>query len=958
MSDWSPPDDAQLALLQAQAARQENRTYFFDRLENPEWVAPLAERGFFDAAPGQVHDPEQGTIRFVPWPEGRYLVRMAPLAPDAVLAVLEALPPPDNPVATQTALEIAGALPDGHFGRLAPAILRWLRVRLDHRFADQFADEAAATISRLARIGDVDTGVQAAKALLRLERLTVREGSGETHEAASLLPPEPVSQLSGWAYGAAIEQFLPGFVDAAGLDAVKAFSALLNDALRLLGRQGDSAEGAHYSYVWRPAVEDHAQNSDHDPASILVSAVRDAADRFASVSADALEAVVTQLEKATSLHRRIALHVLAHAQGGAALVTERVGDRGLFDDYRLRHEYAALLRLRFGDASDEARRRFLDWIDDGPDLESFRRQRAGSDEAAIGKDDESGYVACWQRDWLSYVVDHLDDATAALYRSHVERYGSPEHPDFLVWTTADSGPDSPVSKGEMVTWPPSRVVEYLQAWRPDAERRHFSASMEDLGRVVQGVVAERASEFVAVADSLATLDPTYVRHCLSGFESAVKGGEQLDWEGVLGLMSSVVGHPFEADSDEPDWDRDPGWRWARREVASLIQAGTGDRDNRIPFRFRETVWQILAVLTKDPDPSTSDEAASIVGQGALMLSMNTNRGKAMRSVMSYALWCQRELAAGGSGGGNGIEDMPELRDLLAEHLNPATDPSAAVRAVYGEYLPWLAQLDEEWVAAHVHRIFPASPEHVDLRLAAWNTYICWRRPYDSVFDLLRTEYEAAIGRVPSGIGRDLSNSHEADQKLGEHLVTFYWRGQLPWPLLERWFDAADDWLAARCMEFVGRALRNTEGEVQPEIRERIRALWDRRLDVIGTSPERHPVEAGAFAPTFVSSKLDEDWSLAAFETALTAGGPRWCGVEAIERFAEIAASKPAIATRLTRRILDSAVNEWDDVVWEDPIRSVLNATMDFHDSETRDHRSVIIHHYVIRGYYDFKNLVQ
>ncbi len=983
MSAWTSPNEAQLDRLQAQAARQENRAYFFDRLENPEWVGPLAKRGFFDAPPGPVHNREQGTIRFVPWPEGRYLLRMAPLAPDAVLAVLETLPPSDNPVATQIALEIVGALPDDQFSRLAPKVLEWLEVRMDFRFRDQFADEAADAISRLARIGEVDMGLRIAKALLRLERQSDGEAPDEFDETASLMRPEPASQLSIWAYGQVIGQLLPDLVDAAGLDAVRAFSALLNDALRLRRRKGESTDEATHSYIWRPAVEDHAQNSDRDVASHLVSAVRDAAVRFASTSADALEAVVVQLEKATSLHRRIALHVLAQADGCESLVTERLSDRGLFDDYRMRHEYAALLRHRFGDASVEARQRFLEWVYAGPDLESFRQWRTASDGTTPAEDEESGYIAHWQRDWLSYVADHLSDQAADLYRSHVTRYGEAEHPDFVSWITTDSGPGSPVSKDEMDAWPPSKIVDYLRAWRPDSERPHFSASMQDLGRVVKEAVAERAPEFAAIADSLATLDPTYVRHCLDGFQSAIKSGVQFDWEPVLALMSSVIGHPFEEDGDDPGWDRDPGWRWARGEVASLIQAGVGDGDNRIPFRFRATVWQILAALMKDPNPSPAYEASNISNvqiagphpppgtlppayearvattidtMGPHTLSMNTNRGKAMRSVMDYALWCRREFATGGSDSDTGFGEMPEVRDLLAARLDTATDPSLAVRAVYGEYLPWLALIDQEWVTAHLRRIFPASPDYADLRDAAWNTYICWCQPFDPVFDLLRTEYEAAIERVPSGGYTDLSRSNEADQELGEHLVTFHWRGKLPRQLLERWFEVANDELAAHSMDFVGRALRNTEGEIPSEVLRRIRVLWDWRLDAIGDRPEQHPLEARAFAPTFVSSKLDDDWSLAALETTLAAGSPEWLGHDSIERLTEIATSRPAEATRLTHRMLENAANEWDHATWKEPVRSLLMQTMEVRDSKTRDHCEAIIDHYVTRGYFDFRNL--
>lgn len=953
MSAWTAPDDDQLAKLRSLAARPENRVYFFERLKNPAWVAPLAARGFFAAPPSPVHDREKGTIRFPPWHEGRYLVRMAPKAPDAVLAVLEALPPSDNPTVTQTALEIMGALPDEHFGRLAAKAVEWLRGSIRPYWGGHFADEAAETISRLARVGEADASLHVVKSLLRLEAPPDAAASDESDEGGLVPPPVPVSQLSDWEYGNAIAQFLPDVVDAAGLDAVRAFSGLLNDALRLSSREGKAADEADHSYIWRSAIEDHDQNSDREFRGVLVAAVRDAAVRLASTSADALKAVTTQLEGGTTLHHRIALHVLAHAYEGASMVTERIADRSLFDDHRLRHEYASLLRRRFGDASDKARRTFLDWVLAGPDLDSFRQSRIAFDGSVPDEDDETAYAACWQRDWLSYVADHLADREATLYRNHVERHGDAEHPDFLHWMSVTSGPNSPVSRDEMNTWPPARVVEYLSAWRPDADSWRRDESMEGLGRVVKEIVTERAAEFVAIADRLAALDPTYVRSCLDGFESAVKDGMQLDWDPMVRLMTSVMEHPFEANNDEHDWDRDPGWRWTRGQVASLIQTGTADRDNRIPFALREPVWQVLASLMDDPHPSPAEEATSIEGMGPHGLSLNTNRSTAMRTVMSYALWCRRALPSDGALNEAGFDALPEVRTVLEEHLDPARDPSLAVRSVYGAQLPWLALIDEEWVAAHLHLIFPSAPDNAELRDAAWNTYICWCEPYDPMFGLLRAEYEAAIERVPAGRSRDLSNSHEADQNLGEHFVTFYWRGILPMSMLERWFEKASDELAAHSMGFIGRALRNTTGDIPPAFLQRIQQLWDWRLEVITTEAGQHPHEAGAFATTFVSSKLDEDWSLAGLETAVDEGGPGWLGRDTIEHLAAIATSKPATATRLTHRILERAANDWDHATWRNQVRDLLNATTNAPDDETREHRSEIIDHYVTRGHYDF-----
>lgn len=97
MTSWAPPTAEELDRLAVLSARPENRAYFFDRLENPNWVRGLDQRGFFADPPGLVPAEEPGYVRFPPWPEGRYLARVAAEAPDAVASVLQNIPGSENP---------------------------------------------------------------------------------------------------------------------------------------------------------------------------------------------------------------------------------------------------------------------------------------------------------------------------------------------------------------------------------------------------------------------------------------------------------------------------------------------------------------------------------------------------------------------------------------------------------------------------------------------------------------------------------------------------------------------------------------------------------------------------------------------------------------------------------------------------------------------------------------------
>jgi hypothetical protein len=119
MRSWAPPTAKELDRLAVLCARPETRAYFFDRLENPNWVNDLAQRRFFANPPDPVPAEEPGYMRFPPWPEGRYLARVAAEAPAAVASVLQNIPASENPAVTGLLFFNPGCLKSSSAGEAA-----------------------------------------------------------------------------------------------------------------------------------------------------------------------------------------------------------------------------------------------------------------------------------------------------------------------------------------------------------------------------------------------------------------------------------------------------------------------------------------------------------------------------------------------------------------------------------------------------------------------------------------------------------------------------------------------------------------------------------------------------------------------------------------------------------------------------------------------------------------------
>ena len=770
---------------------------------------------------------------------------------------------------------------------------------------------------------------------------------------------EAVGRFSVWRYKRVVDRLLAQLVDVTELKGVRLFSGLLGNALRIEQVEGEDPDSDGYAFVWRRAIEEHSQNNERGVKDVLVSAVRDAAFAFAAKGECELRDTICFLESRSVLYRRIALHVLAAVPHGYSLAAERITNRDLFDDYRVRHEYASLVRGRFGNMPVDVQESYLGWIDDGPDLKAFQR-RAASIGPAQNDQKEAAYVGIWQRDRLSFAASYLIGKTAERYQALVAAFGEPEHPDFPAWSRVYQGDQSPIAKDCLARMTPSEVVEYLRTWRPDDRQAWDSKlSKRGLGLVFRTVAQQRIGEFVPLSDQIGSLGPGYVADFLEALRAASQEGVSICWEEPLQLMASVVGHPFQIGDQDQSTDRDTDCRWSRRAVAWLLSSGLTDRPNRIPFALRKETWQILVRLTKDPDPSVAQETTRGQDLDPSLLAPNSNRGAAMNAVVEYALWCRRELEARGEDPAPGFDLMPEVRSVLERHLDPGIEPSHAVRSVYGQWLPWLLLLDEQWTSANLRRIFPTEPAHIALGQTVWTTYIGSCRPYDSVFRSLRSEYEAAIDRIPSGHTFGMSPGKSVDASLGEHLVVLYWRGLVSELVVDRFFQQADDDLASTVMEFTGRALRNTEGDLPPSTVQRIQELWDQRLNIISSDPKAHRREAQMFAFTFAAAKLDEEWELSSFERTLQSGlGNRWMAHSAMERLGQIAVTKPFTATRLTLQILKGAESEWAHLEWEDEIHSVLAATLNSTLPDTVENRKNIIDHYIERGHFDFRYLLQ
>jgi len=930
------------------------RGYFFDRLENPEWLEPLWSKGFFKYPPLPVRDEEKGTIRFPPWPEARYLARMAKHKPDVVAEIIQQMEDTENAAVLQALIEAALAMPPEVSVTLVDKALKWAATPY---LFPPLPEKLGALLAHWAQAGKAEEALRLASVLLDISL-----DANDTDTAYQLLSgPKPRD------YEQILEEHYPELVRIAPFPALELLCDLLDKAIRLSLRPGENHEGEDFSATWRPAIEDHPQNRGDDVRKALVTGIRDTAEMIVRQGKVPLEEMVAFFEvKPWKVFRRIALHLLRvfHEQA-KGLVAARLTDREFFEDVGVRHEYILLLRKGFSALSSEDQHTVLRWIEEGPDIEQFREEWQERHGKAPTEEDIAHYREIWQRDRLAWIgPENLPEDWRVQYRTLVQRYGEPEHPEFPIYiTVGEFGPSSPKTTEELKVMSVEEIVTYLKTWQPP-EGMFQGFSPEGLGRVLASVVAEEPGRFAEQAERFQGIDPTYVRALFEGLRQAIEQHKQaFNWDQVLRLSHWVVTQPKEIPGRKvPHFRKDPDWGWTRKAIAELLEAGFRE-NTAFPMAYRERAWAILLPLTEDPDPTPEDESRD---KGTSMdpatLSLNTTRGAAMHAVLQYALWVRRYLEKQTDASERlvqGFEEMPEVRAVLEAHLNPANDPSLAIRAVYGQWFPWLTLLDERWARDHITRIFPLNEEERAYFEAAWNAYIVLNRPYDNAFDLLREQYGHAVRRI--GHQRVEKFWHaDPDKRLAEHLMVFYWRGKLPLddPLLTTFWEQAPEALRGHVLEFVGRALKQTEGQIPEEILERLKHLWESRLEQARTSssPSIFVEEMAAFGWWFVSAKFDTDWSLDQLIASLQIASQTDPAHMVLERLAETAQTHPLESVKCLKMIVEADTEGWELYAGQDHIREILQWALGAPDARQEAER--VINHLGSRGFLNYGDLLK
>lgn len=696
--------------------------YFFQNA-SPIWLPYLLKSNYLKSPLPTIE--VDGQKKHALWPPAAYLWKCASEKPGEVSKIILSFEIPKkmdkcNPWLLEYFVKSAIEMPPRYGKLIAEKIYRekWIETSYPH-----YLDMPISELMRKLADAGLEKPVQSLACTLlnvKLGEPYVTAGIMEDYE--QIRDVKPV--IDHYRYVEILKKEVPYIFDRFPKSTTVSLVDLVTKTIYLenVGRE-DKKSKADTSVGWRPAIEDHEQNRDRGFRSQLLGTLANLLIRLGQKSIPTLRQIMRDLSKRKyPAFRRIELHVYRTFPKTFKKEIDLAVQK-YFDIYELHHEYFHLLQSTFGQASENSRRKYLSFVERGPDkrrIECWKLQ-----ERQHGDNLVDLKIRLWKADKLKPILKHLSNREKGEFGDLVDEKRGFPHPDFRAYSSVGTGQPETELKDDLTPDQVFGLITNYKAKELDFEVRDGTPEK------FQNHVRNNSEEYSKLALKCANLDSVFIFRFFTGIEKAAEQKNTIVWECVLSLCEKIIGAIKE--------NKFSGNKTAT--LSSMISAlGDGIEFDSIDFSFRDRVWSLLIdfVILAETDPSW-EEGYPRENWDSFSISINTIDGKTFHAIMKYAIWCESHL-------NKKRLFVLEVKETLSHYMEQKIPASVSKQAVLGYHLTTLYYYDKKWIKSKLSDVFKNKSEN--LSRGAWDAYLVgWI--YGDVYEDLEEFYAKHVKKLNS-----------------------------------------------------------------------------------------------------------------------------------------------------------------------------------------------------------------
>lgn len=271
--------------------------YFFQKIDNPAWLLPLKEKGFFKNPIPAIR--KDSYIQFPVWAESGYLLKVAEKSPDEVLGIIKALPDTDNERVMDDVANILLKVSPIKAARFTDQLKKYINTS---RFL-MLHTTVSELICKLADNNQYGSALELAKEMLELSP----DPEKEEKLKSDYVMMKADTKYREHDYKSIAEKITPSLAKASPLRTIDMYAELLQKAISYEYTHFKLEEGDEekedpaekkddLSYIWRPKIAEDNDHS-HDPEDVLTTALRDGVVALMQDSSISNEAKLAKLKE-------------------------------------------------------------------------------------------------------------------------------------------------------------------------------------------------------------------------------------------------------------------------------------------------------------------------------------------------------------------------------------------------------------------------------------------------------------------------------------------------------------------------------------------------------------------------------------------------------------------------------------------------------------------------------------
>jgi hypothetical protein len=525
-------------------------------------------------------------------------------------------------------------------------------------------------------------------------------------------------------------------------------SRLFRDGVEKVFSQGGRAS---WSYVFRPAVEDHSQNHAWRGAdNSFVEGLRDVLLQWSLTDPKGAEAFVADLLKSdVQMLRRVGVYTLDQRWSAYAKLYDTAVSPSLFDTTNI-HEVFNLLAHHFEEFNEQQKMATLEAI------RTLPKPKVEDADALLKR---------IQRRWLSAIenttyrpaVDWMAALSAEL------NVGVPDHPEFNSYMEVSHGP-GPSAYGiqELIAFSENgTIVEKLNAFK--AEHAWRTPTVEGLVENLEQAVIAAPQSFVRVLPTFVTAALPYRHGVINGFKRLWETPKEqhpvgLDWAQtwnvLIGFFDAVLKAPAEAYAGGGLYR--PSWLVS--VIADMLHSGTRADEHAYSEELLPRAWSLLETLSDRAEGLT--EAAQ---SDPMTAAINTAKGRTIEAIYGHVL---RACRLSDEASGSHTQVWEQFRPLFDRELQKAQTSNYEFVTLAGAYMLNLDYLSHEWLSASLRQIFPRDrAAHFASALGG----LAYSTPTKSIYVMLRD-----AGIIAAALRTDLKGRESRKHLIERVMLAYVW----------------------------------------------------------------------------------------------------------------------------------------------------------------------------------------